>query len=94
MDEPSPMTGPNVTASWRQEPRRHADDVQAHGLRNKTWTLLATLAVAVGVLSGLASTFRSRPYPAFLPIVVGRGAEPGSAVAFAGADLAALARHG
>ena len=77
MDEPAPMTGPNVTPSWRQEPRGHPDEVQARRLKRKTWTLLAVLAVALGALLGLASSFRSRPYPAFLPIVVGEIQESG-----------------
>src|SRR5208337_2746668 len=94
MDEPTPMTGPDVTPSWRQEPRGHPDEVQARRLKSKTWTLFAVLAVALGALLGLASSFRSRPYPAFLPIVVGGIQESGGAVAFADADLAALARRG
>jgi|GEM_PF-1715111 len=94
MDEPAPMTGPDVTPSWRQEPRGHPDEVQARRLKSKTWTLFAVLAVALGALLGLASSFRSRPYPAFLPIVVGGIQESGGAVAFADADLAALARRG
>src|SRR5208337_4336079 len=70
MDEPTPMTGPDVTPSWRQEPRGQPDEVQARRLKSKTWTLFAVLAVALGALLGLASSFRSRPYPAFLPLVV------------------------
>ena len=77
MDEPAPMTGPNVTPSWRQEPRGHPDEVQARRFKRKTWTLFAVLAVATGALLSLASSFRSRPYPAFLPIVVGADAKAG-----------------
>jgi hypothetical protein len=57
--------------------------------------MLALLSVALGALLGLASLFRSRPYPALLPIVVGglHGTE-GRAIAFAESDLAALVRPG
>ena len=61
--------------------------------KRRSWTLLAILAVALGSLLGLAASFRSHPYPAFLPIVVGGIRQPG-AVAFADADLTALAQGG
>ncbi len=83
-----------MTASWRQEPRGHPGEVHARRLKRRTWTLLAALAVALGALLSLTSFFRVRPYPAFLPIVVGGMQEPGGALAFADADLAALARRG
>ena len=93
MEEPVPTTGPGVTPSWRHEPRGDRDGIRSLRLRRRTWILLTILAVAVGSLLGLLTTFRSHPYPAFLPIVVGRVTQPGPTVAFAEADLAALARR-
>ena len=95
MDEPDPLTAPSVTPSWRQEPRSLSDEDRARRLRRRAWRLLAVLAVVVGALLGLISSFRWRPYPAFLPIVVnGNRDAAGSAMAFVGADLRALTRRG
>ena len=94
MEDPVPATAPDATPPWRLEPRGHLAEIEARRLTRRTWTLLAILVVVIGSLLGLVSSFRSRPYPAFLPIVVGRIFPSGPTVAFAEADLAALARPG